>query len=114
MHDLSLIPLSSGTELVRRVLSEMKDRDCVEVTLEAEVTNKAALRLYENLGFIRDKRLRRYYLNGNDAYRLKLLFPTNMEILGKAGQREGSLHGDDVAAAIQLKELSLASDRTEL
>jgi ribosomal protein S18 acetylase RimI-like enzyme len=31
-----------------------------------------ALRLYEQLGFVRDKRLYRYYLNGVDAFRLKL------------------------------------------
>ena len=47
----------------------------LQVTMEAEVTNKGALALYGNLGFIRSKRLHRYYLNGVDAYRLKLLFP---------------------------------------
>ena len=45
---------------------------CLQVVLEAEVTNKAALGLYANLGFVRDKYLHRYYLNGADAYRLKL------------------------------------------
>ncbi|KAF9666996.1 hypothetical protein SADUNF_Sadunf16G0287000 [Salix dunnii] len=45
------------------------------VTLEAEVTNKGALALYGRLGFIRAKRLFHYYLNGVDAFRLKLLFP---------------------------------------
>lgn len=44
----------------------------LQVVLETEITNKAALRLYENLGFVRDKRLFRYYLNGVDALRLKL------------------------------------------
>ena len=43
-----------------------------KVVLEAEVTNSAALALYEQLGFVRDKRLYRYYLTGVDAYRLKL------------------------------------------
>lgn len=43
--------------------------------MEAEVTNKGALALYGRLGFIRAKRLFRYYLNGVDAFRLKLLFP---------------------------------------
>ena len=43
-----------------------------EVVLETEITNKPALKLYENLGFVRDKRLFRYYLNGVDALRLKL------------------------------------------
>nr|CAD7200619.1 unnamed protein product [Timema douglasi] len=42
------------------------------VVLETEITNRPALRLYENLGFVRDKRLFRYYLNGVDALRLKL------------------------------------------
>lgn len=44
----------------------------MQVVLETEITNKPALRLYENLGFSRDKRLFRYYLNGVDALRLKL------------------------------------------
>lgn len=48
---------------------------CLKVTLEAEVTNKGALALYGRLGFIRAKRLFHYYLNGVDAFRLKLLFP---------------------------------------
>lgn len=39
------------------------------------MTNKGALALYGRLGFIRAKRLFRYYLNGVDAFRLKLLFP---------------------------------------
>ncbi|KAL3698974.1 hypothetical protein R1sor_016996 [Riccia sorocarpa] len=64
-----------ATELVTRCLQVMRDSGCDEVTLEAEVTNKGALALYGNLGFVRAKRLHRYYLNGVDAYRLKLLFP---------------------------------------
>lgn len=47
----------------------------LKVTLEAEVSNKGALALYGRLGFIRAKRLYHYYLNGMDAFRLKLLFP---------------------------------------
>ena len=30
------------------------------------------MRLYERLGFLRSKRLHRYYLNGNSAFRLLL------------------------------------------
>lgn len=36
------------------------------------MTNTGALNLYEKLGFVRDEKLGRYYLNGGDAYRLKL------------------------------------------
>ncbi|KAI5021561.1 N-alpha-acetyltransferase MAK3 [Hordeum vulgare subsp. vulgare] len=64
-----------ATELVTRAIRVMMDSGCEEVTLEAEVTNKGALALYGRLGFIRAKRLYRYYLNGVDAFRLKLLFP---------------------------------------
>eukprot|EP00794_Sanderia_malayensis_P020143 gene20143-22116_t len=61
-----------GSSLVRKAIMKMVDHGCEEVVLETEVTNKAALMLYENLGFVRDKRLLRYYLNGVDAWRLKL------------------------------------------
>eukprot|EP00171_Calliarthron_tuberculosum_P008578 IDg8578t1 len=61
-----------GTRLVRATITAMAARRCDEVVLEAETSNAAALRLYHNLGFIRDKRLEKYYLNGNDAFRLKL------------------------------------------
>ncbi|XP_078447501.1 acyl-CoA N-acyltransferases (NAT) superfamily protein isoform X1 [Wolffia australiana] len=64
-----------ATELVTRSIRVMRESGCEEVTLEAEVTNKGALALYGRLGFIRAKRLFRYYLNGVDAFRLKLLFP---------------------------------------
>lgn len=46
---------------------------CDEVVLETEVSNTPALRLYESLGFLRDKRLGRYYLLGSDAFRLKCI-----------------------------------------
>lgn len=61
-----------ASKLVLMSIREMIRRGCDEIVLEAEVTNDAALHLYENLGFLREKRLYRYYLNGVDAYRLKL------------------------------------------
>lgn len=66
---------SSGKQLVRRAVAAMAAAGADEAVLEAEATNAAALRAYEGLGFLRDKRLLRYYLNGADAYRLKLLLP---------------------------------------
>lgn len=50
----------------------MKDRGADEVVLETEETNVPAMKLYERLGFVRSKKLHRYYLNGNSAYRLVL------------------------------------------
>ena len=67
--------LKLGSELVSRALAVMQERGADECVLEAETTNEGALRLYQSLGFIRDKSLSRYYLSGRDAYRLKLLFP---------------------------------------
>ena len=62
-----------GRALVKRSIDIMIDMDCDEVMLETEVTNIAALKLYESFGFIRDKRQLSYYLNGIDAFKLKLL-----------------------------------------
>jgi GNAT superfamily N-acetyltransferase len=87
--------LRAGSELVQRTIGAMVVGGCVEVALEAEVTNSGALRLYAKLGFIRDKRLARYYLSGSDAYRLKLLLPQ------PPGRRQ------ELEAARQLQQLSL-------
>ncbi len=61
-----------ATALVRMALDTMIARDADEVALETEETNSAAMKLYERLGFLRSKKLHRYYLNGNSAYRLVL------------------------------------------
>jgi len=61
-----------GATLVSKAIEAMIEDEADEVVLETEVTNTAALILYERLGFSRDKRLFRYYLNGVDALRLKL------------------------------------------
>lgn len=46
-----------------------------QIVLETEVSNKGALSLYQRLGFIRLKRLYRFYLNSSDAFRLILPVP---------------------------------------
>ncbi|KAI5363582.1 putative GNAT domain, acyl-CoA N-acyltransferase, N-alpha-acetyltransferase 30 [Septoria linicola] len=58
--------------LVRMACDEMIAQDADEIALETEIDNIPSLRIYEKLGFIRSKRLHRYYLNGNTAYRLLL------------------------------------------
>ena len=58
--------------LVKQTINRMIADGCDEVVLETEVANKIALCLYEKLGFVRDKYLYQYYLNGENAYRLKL------------------------------------------
>ena len=66
--------LGLGRKLVTRTIEAMREVGADEVILETEITNLAALRLYESMGFLRDKRLQSYYLNGNDAFKLKLMF----------------------------------------
>ncbi|KAL4764288.1 peptide alpha-N-acetyltransferase MAK3 [Aspergillus foveolatus] len=61
-----------ATKLVRMAIDAMEKRGADEIALETEITNTAAMKLYERLGFLRSKRLHRYYLNGNSAYRLVL------------------------------------------
>jgi peptide alpha-N-acetyltransferase len=61
-----------ASNLVRLAIDAMAARDADEIVLETEVSNTASLKLYERLGFLRSKRLHRYYLNGNAAFRLIL------------------------------------------
>ena len=61
-----------GTRLVQLALDEMRRRGAALCVLEAEVTNGAALALYEKLHFVRESRLVKYYLSGSDAFRLRL------------------------------------------
>lgn len=68
------------------------------------MTNKGALALYGRLGFIRAKRLFRYYLNGVDAFRLKLLFPRPEPNYSE----EGVEHGDGNLSGGAREELGYA------
>ncbi|KAI0969127.1 GAG protein N-acetyltransferase [Xylaria arbuscula] len=72
-----------ATMLVQKAIDAMAKRNADEIVLETEETNVPAMRLYERLGFIRSKKLHRYYLNGNSAYRLVLLL--------KPGRSEGGI-----------------------
>lgn len=62
-----------ATSLVLKAIDAMAKQSADEIVLETEETNVPAMRLYERLGFLRSKKLHRYYLNGNSAYRLVLL-----------------------------------------
>eukprot|EP00434_Breviolum_minutum_P033559 symbB.v1.2.029696.t1/scaffold3274.1/size59892/4 len=63
-----------GSKLVQLCLDRMRELNADECVLETEVTNLGALGLYRSMGFVKEKRLHKYYLNGNDAFRLKYLF----------------------------------------
>ncbi|OAL44957.1 acyl-CoA N-acyltransferase [Pyrenochaeta sp. DS3sAY3a] len=82
-----------ATQLVRLAIDAMAARDADEIVLETEVSNTASLKLYERLGFLRSKRLHRYYLNGNAAFRLMLYLKEGTALkrpeMGGAGLGEG-------------------------
>jgi hypothetical protein len=83
----------TGSALARMAIQAMADAGAEEVALEAEVTNLGALALYRALGFLRDKRLHRYYLSGNDAYRLKLQLPLTPEAHARKKREREALLG---------------------
>ncbi|CAE6440773.1 unnamed protein product [Rhizoctonia solani] len=56
--------------LVELSIDAMTANGADEVALETEFDNTAALALYSALGFVREKRLFRFYMNGKDAFRL--------------------------------------------
>ncbi|KAG8828406.1 N-alpha-acetyltransferase mak3 [Serendipita sp. 401] len=61
-----------ASTLVKLSIDMMTRTGADEIVLETEVDNTAALALYASLGFIREKRLYRFYMNGKDAFRLVL------------------------------------------
>ncbi|KAI4234917.1 MAG: hypothetical protein LQ349_003487 [Xanthoria aureola] len=81
-----------ATKLVRMAIDVMIERDADEIALETEVTNTAAMKLYERLGFLRSKRLHRYYLNGNSAFRF-VLFVKESAFTSRLGYDEND--GDE-------------------
>ncbi|KAH6911888.1 acyl-CoA N-acyltransferase [Coprinopsis sp. MPI-PUGE-AT-0042] len=68
-----------ASSLVRNSMDAMKQDGVTEIFLETEYDNHAALSLYESLGFIREKRLYRFYLNGKDAFRLTHVVPPSFD-----------------------------------
>ncbi|KAH9953853.1 acyl-CoA N-acyltransferase, partial [Russula dissimulans] len=58
--------------LVHHSISIMQASGAQEIALETEFDNVPALTLYTSLGFVLEKRLHCFYLNGKDAFRLVL------------------------------------------
>lgn len=77
-----------ATKLVKLAIDAMAARGADEIVLETEEGNVAAMRLYERLGFVRSKKLNRYYLNGSCAYRLVLHLKRVGDMTGMVEGRE--------------------------
>lgn len=78
--------------LVLRSLDLLKNLEADEIVLETEEGNTAAMALYEGLGFVRSKKLFRYYLNGSCAFRLVLRL-REAEAEGEGGGEGGLERG---------------------
>jgi peptide alpha-N-acetyltransferase len=87
---------------VKRAVDAMAAADAEEVVLEAEAGNSGALRLYRRLGFVRDKRLARYYLSGADAFRLKMLLPLPSDPVVHFAGNDASLSLQDGLATLSI------------
>ena len=58
-----------GTRLMVEVMDRLKNfYGAKEVYLEVRVSNEAAISMYEKLGFRKVRRIRFYYLDGEDAW----------------------------------------------
>ncbi|KAJ9096446.1 hypothetical protein QFC21_005268 [Naganishia friedmannii] len=55
-------------KLIELAMRDMITHGADEIVLETEYDNLASLTLYGSMGFIKDRRLYRFYLNGKDAY----------------------------------------------
>jgi len=61
-----------GRILLDHTLPELRTRRVKTWWLMVEVNNEAAIRFYERYGFVRAKRVKRYYGAGRDAWRMRL------------------------------------------
>ncbi len=57
-----------GSLLLGEVLNRLRKKGCKKVYLEVRVSNIPAIFLYKKFGFVCKGIIRKYYLNGEDAY----------------------------------------------
>ena len=73
--DLAVSPEFKGRHLGRDLLARVSDSltkgGADNLTLEVETTNKAAITLYESVGFVKDHVMPDYYGKTRDAYWMK-------------------------------------------
>ncbi len=58
-----------GRTLLLKALENLREHyECSEAFLEVRVSNHEAIKLYESIGFTKIEVLKRYYMDGEDAY----------------------------------------------
>jgi ribosomal-protein-alanine N-acetyltransferase len=68
-----------GKLLVEKVLEECRDRGVEFVSLEVRPSNRSAIALYRNIGFVESGRRKNYYENGEYAILMEYIFKNNGE-----------------------------------
>lgn len=67
-----------GKKIAQKLLGfsikELSNMGFKSLLLEVRVDNKAAINLYEKIGFVIKKNLNKFYLDGCDAYLMELLY----------------------------------------
>jgi ribosomal-protein-alanine N-acetyltransferase len=63
-----------GKGIVEEAINGVKSKKCDELYLEVRCSNTDAVRLYENMGFIINQKLKAYYRDGEDAYMMAIEF----------------------------------------
>jgi N-alpha-acetyltransferase 30 len=86
-----------GSQLVAATVALMTAKGCDEVSLETPVSNQRALKLYTDLGFCKIKFLPVYYLDGSDAFRLKLFLNDFVKMAAAAGAAAPTVDDDESA-----------------
>ncbi|RLF88826.1 ribosomal-protein-alanine N-acetyltransferase [Thermococci archaeon] len=79
-----------GKSLVLRAMKILREKGSRRVRLEVRVSNEVAISLYKSLGFEIEGVIRRYYMDGEDAYLMYKYFEDEGEEKGLIG-RIGSL-----------------------
>jgi ribosomal-protein-alanine N-acetyltransferase len=63
----------NGFKFLKSLIEEAKNKGVKIITLEVATNNLKALNLYEKTGFKKDRHIRKFYSNGNDALRMFLV-----------------------------------------
>lgn len=63
-----------GKGIVEEAINGVKSKKCDELYLEVRCSNTDAVRLYENMGFVINQKLKAYYRDGEDAYMMAIEF----------------------------------------
>jgi ribosomal-protein-alanine N-acetyltransferase len=64
-----------ASALMRDVFKGLVDYSCEDLFLEVRMSNVAAVRFYKKLGFTVERKIRRYYADGEDAYAMGRKLP---------------------------------------